>query len=131
MKLYRLELAFMGVLQNVGFVHGLNDIGLDAETERQMLAPFDKLPRKFLGSSANVSFWFTMDGLHRYLPAIQMLEKEIEPVGWNLLCATMDISKNELTVAKYQDSEQIAFPKEFVRTQPIEFQEISDFSERL
>lgn len=121
----------MGEMQNVGFLHGLNDIGLDAETERQMLAPFDKLPRKFLGSSANVSFWFTMDGLHRYLPAIQMLEKEIEPVGWNLLCATMDISKNELTVAKYQDSEQIAFPKEFVRTQPIEFQEISDFSERL
>ena len=40
MKLYRFELAFMGEMQNVGFLHGLNDIGLDAETERQMLAPF-------------------------------------------------------------------------------------------
>ena len=38
MKLYRFELAFMGEMQNVGFLHGLNDIGLDAETERQMLA---------------------------------------------------------------------------------------------
>ena len=128
MKLYRFELAFMGEMQNVGFLHGLNDI--DAETERQMLAPFDKLPRKFLGNSANVSFWFTVDGLHRYLPAIQMLEKEIEPDGWNLLYATIDISEDGLTVAKYQDSEQIAFPKEFVQTQSIEFQEISDFSER-
>ena len=54
-----------------------------------------------------------MDGLHRYLPAIQMLEKEIEPDGWNLLYATIDISEDGLTVAKYQDSEQIAFPKEF------------------
>lgn len=36
MKLYRFELAFMGEMQNVGFLHGLNDIGLDAETERQM-----------------------------------------------------------------------------------------------
>ena len=54
MKLYRFELAFMGEMQNVGFLHGLNDIGLDAETERQMLAPFDKLPRKFLGNSSDV-----------------------------------------------------------------------------
>ena len=130
MKLYRFELAFMGEMQNVGFLHGLNDIGLDAETERQMLAPFDKLPRKFLGNSANVSFWFTVDGLHRYLPAIQMLEKEIEPDGWNLLYATIDISEDGLTVAKYQDSDQIAFPKEFVQTESIEFQHISDFSER-
>lgn len=44
--------------------------------------------------------------------------------------ATIDISEDGLTVAKYQDSEQIAFPKEFVQTQSIEFQEISDFSER-
>ena len=105
MKLYRFELAFMGEMQNVGFLHGLNDIGLDAETERQMLAPFDKLPRKFLGNSANVSFWFTVDGLHRYLPAIQMLEKEIEPDGWNLLYATMERFKKAANIqrgAKYK-----------------------------
>ena len=48
-----------------------------------------------------------------------------------LLYATIDISEDGLTVAKYQDSEQnLRFPKSLCKTQSIEFQEISDFSER-
>ena len=77
--------------------------------------------------------WGTIPNNGKYYPSKSenyIIDRDLSDVNYIILYATIDISEDGLTVAKYQDSEQIAFPKEFVQTQSIEFQEISDFSER-
>ena len=43
-KIYRFELMFMGELQQVGFLQGLDDIGLSNAEVRGLLSMFDSLP---------------------------------------------------------------------------------------
>lgn len=113
MVLYRFELRFFDELQDVGFLQGLEDIGLDVTTERLLLEQFDALPCPDCDEA--VSFWFTETGLLTFASAIRAIEDSIEPLGWSLTAAEYQADEEDMEVAVYSDNFQVALPQEWVK----------------
>lgn len=116
MRFYRFELAFEGEPQDVGFLQGIDDIGLDTKTEAWLLDQFEKLACPNLAPGAQVSFWFSQDGLKRFLPAIRNVQSRILDHGWEILFAVMEVTPEEMSErAIYSDKDQAAFPTEWAK----------------
>lgn len=132
-KIYRFELMFMGELQQVGFLQGLDDIGLSNAEVRGLLSMFDSLPVEELDES--VSFWFTKEGIRTFETAINRVNAEISNHGWSLAGAFMEAPGGENALFEedeiiYQDQYQIALCREgiydLVACGDIEYVEIYD-----
>ena len=79
-RLFRFELAFSGEPQGVGFLQGLDDVGLLGFIRDDLYSLFDTLPIYELDEP--VSFWFTEDGLRQYEDAINRIADEVSENGW-------------------------------------------------
>lgn len=119
MRFYRFELAFDGEPQDVGFLQGIDDIGLGTKTEACLLDQFAELACPDLASilmGEQVSFWFNQEGMETFLPAIRNVQTHILDRGWEILFAVMDVTAEELKErAVYADKHQAAFHTEWVK----------------
>ena len=69
MKFYRFELAFDGTPQGVGFLQGVDDIGLSNKKFTALMDPFDELPcPRLTDFESRVLFFFTEEGLKKFAP---------------------------------------------------------------
>lgn len=106
---HRFELAFDGDPQYIGFMQGLEDVGLPINIESRLHQPFDdnlKSPIIRGYTQKPVEFWFTDLGLKTFWPAILDIAKEIEEYDWSLLY----LSKiDDISTAIYRDSYQAAW----------------------
>lgn len=84
MRFYRFELAFDGEPQGVGFLQGAEDVGLDNKDLLSLLDPFEKLPSPYLDEPLGAMFFFTEEGMDKFMPYINAFVKALEPHGWSL-----------------------------------------------
>lgn len=127
-KLFRFELAFDGEPQGVGFLQGLDDVGLWSIVRDELYSLFDSLPICELDEPDGVSFWFTEAGLRKYEGAINRVSNEITEEGWQLIGAVIDDSLEDVL---YRDDFQAAFPLECIRMMDIQYVPIFDVNELL
>lgn len=123
-KLFRFELAFSGEPQGVGFLQGLDDVGLLGFIRDDLYSLFDTLPIHELDEP--VSFWFTEDGLRQYKDAINRIEDEVSGNGWQLIGASID---DRMENVIYKDMFQVAFPLEYIQSKQIEYLNVNDVDE--
>jgi len=123
-RLYRFELAFDGEPQGVGFLQGLDDIGLWNVVTSNLYSLFDILPAPKLDES--VSFWFTEYGVAWFEDAINQVIDEIAENNWQLLGAVID---DDLQESIYHDEFQAAFHLEYIGSMSIEYVEVRDIGE--
>jgi len=102
---YRLELAFDGVPQNVGFFAGIDEVGLPSKTELQILDAFHELECPDLAGH-KVSFWFTSSGYKKYAKPLQEAKEVLKAYNWQVLLAQMCFSRD---FALWSDEYQAAF----------------------
>ena len=113
MKFYRFELAFDGTPQGVGFLQGVDDIGLSNKKFTALMDPFDELPcPRLTDFESRVLFFFTEEGLKKFAPAIDAISKAIGPRGWSLLGLVLDECSFEHSL--YHDALQAAWPYEYL-----------------
>jgi hypothetical protein len=128
-KIYRFELMFLGKPQGVGFLHGLNNVGITEAEVSGLATQFDSLPCEDLDEP--VSFWFTEKGVRQFGAAINRVNAELSQYGWSLAGAFLDAPAGEGPLFRtdeivYQDELQIALPEEGVRDICLEYVEIFD-----
>lgn len=112
MRFYRFELAFDGEPQDVGFLQGTNDTGLDSQTFRSLMAPFENLASPDLYEPLGVAFFFTEEGLHRYRSAINAFIAPLEALGWSLMGYVLDEPNYSRSI--YHDTDQAAWNREYL-----------------
>lgn len=121
-RYFRFELAFDGEAQNIGFLTGIDDIGLDIHCEVELLAPFESLPCPHIHTRCE--FWFTEDGLCRYQDALMDIARTIRKKNWQLIYAVFDASEEDLGNRVYCDKWQAAWPIEYLNTNKAGFKEV-------
>lgn len=111
MKLFRYELFCEGEMQDVGFLVGIDDLGLSAEAEENLMAPFDTLlaiPEiPYLRDS--VSF-FTEVGKDRFRREICNVAMAYDGSIFDVVLAKLDLPEEYLGEAVYQDENQVCLP---------------------
>ena len=123
-RLFRFELAFSGEPQGVGFLQGLDDVGLLGFIRDDLYSLFDTLPIYELDEP--VSLWFTEDGLRQYEDAINRIADEVSENGWQLIGASIDDSMENVI---YKDMFQAAFPLEYIKSKQIEYLNVNNVDE--
>ena len=123
-RLFRFELAFSGEPQGVGFLQGLDDVGLLGFIRDDLYSLFDTLPIYELDEP--VSFWLTEDGLRQYEDAINRIADEVSENGWQLIGASIDDSMENVI---YKDMFQAAFPLEYIKSKQIEYLNVNNVDE--
>ena len=116
-RIYRFELTFLGEPRGVGFLQGLDDVGLSDAEVSSLTSMFNALP--VLELEEPVSFWFTEEGIRSFGAAINRVNLELSLRGWRLAGAFMKAPPGENAPfgeedIMYQDQFQIALPKEAV-----------------
>lgn len=123
MRYFRFELAFGGEPQNIGFLMGLDDIGLDIHREVELLAPFESLPCPLLHEK-RLEFWFTEDGLRRYSDGLMDVARAIRKRNWQLIYAVFDANGEDIEHRVYYDRWQAAWPADYLETDRNKFREV-------
>lgn len=118
-KYYRFELVFFDEPQDVGFLQGIDEIGLPVHTERLLLDQFASLPCPHLTEPCE--FWFTEEGLQTFGDAIDLVNKEIQPLGWNIIGGVME---DDGAIAIYRDAWQAAWSPTYLETDIGSFKKI-------
>lgn len=126
MRFHRFELAFCDEPQNIGFMQGLEDVGLPIELESELHQPFDdELESPVIRSITHeqVEFWFTEAGYQKFLPHILKIAAAIAQHNddWCLLYGTMDA---DVSTAVYSDQYQAAWPISVLNTDNSTFKEV-------
>ena len=106
-KLYRFELSFDGIPQNVGFLQGLDDVGLQTRTLSKLTRAFDTLPVVTLQPPCE--FWFTEQGMKRFTADIGAVIRAIKSRGWGLQLGIMEAKEAVLKRSLYRDKWQAAW----------------------
>lgn len=122
MKFYRFELGFNEEPQGVGFLQGIDEIGLPIEQERGLLALFRDLPCPRIKEKCE--FWFTEYGLLQYADALNAVDHSIRDYGWYLVGKIME--ENDLTTTLYYDLWQAAWSPKDRKTDHSSFVRIDD-----
>ena len=113
MQFYRFELAFCGEPQGVGFIQGLEDIGLPIKKYGQLYDPFETLPcPEICDPNGPILFFFTKAGLQKYAPAIDAIGQTIRPKDWDLL--GMVLEEGSFEHALYHDDFQAAWSRSYL-----------------
>ena len=125
MKYWRFQLAFDGEPQGVGFLTGIEDVGLPGDKEVDLLDEFQSLPCPTVYCPCE--FWFTAEGVHKYRTALQKMAEQISPYNWTLTYAMMDASVEDYNAAVYKDALQIAWDKKKVPNHDtVEYKELEN-----
>lgn len=115
MKFYRFELAFSGEPQDVGFLQGLDDVGL-GDAERQALyQPFNEYLKSReveTDDGSDVVCFFTEAGVSRFERDIDNIIQAIAPMGWSLLASVME--EPDYDNALYHDQYQAAWSRTYL-----------------
>lgn len=91
---YRYELLFLGEPQGVGFIVGLQDIGIPEEIIDMLIQAFDEtLPIpditvfKYDKRKVYAAFYFTEKGREMFLPTIEEIVNRVEKLdnGWEII----------------------------------------------
>lgn len=101
---YRFELGLKGENQGIGFLQGIDEIGLEIQTEIMLLDFFEELPCPTLHFPCE--FWFTSEGLKHFSEALSIVDKTIRECGWYLVYAQ---KKADPETAAYRDEWQAAW----------------------
>lgn len=111
--LYRFELAFEGVPQEVGFLVGLDDC-FSAELSMPLYERFKDLPTPGVTYRERGTFWFTEYGYEAFAADIQAVDDALHEIGWSLLRYELRLAQEEINLlAQYQDRYQVALPLEW------------------
>ena len=127
MKVYRFELCFDGEPQEVGFLQGLDDIGLPIREETRLADLFESLPAPHLGGPC--SFWFTESGLEQYRSALDQVAMSIAEYNWSLMAASMPVTAELISSRLYEDQWQMAWKPECLTGNLFEFKEIKQITD--
>ncbi len=112
MLLHRYELTCDGENQDVGFLVGIEDIGLTAEKEEELLQPFnDKLTIPDLPSMRNTVSFFTPSGKNKFQQYIDKIIDAYKDSIFDIICVTVDCNKELLEQVVYMDDYQICLKK--------------------
>ena len=116
MKLYRYELYCEDEPQDVGFLVGVEDLGLSCEKEEALLYPFDSLLQipKSPYMRDSVSF-FTEEGHTRFQPDIFRVAAAYEDSIFDIKLCTIDLPEDYLDAVIYQDENQVCLPRNLYR----------------
>lgn len=128
MRFYRFELAFDGEPQGVGFLQGADDVGLDNQTYLSLMDPFESLESPYLDEPLGAMFFFTGEGLCRFLSAINAFIDALKPFGWSLIGFVLD--EPDYSRSIYHDNDQAAWTQEYLRPMG-EGYEVNDAAELL
>ena len=125
--LYRFELAFDGVPQDVGILQGLDDTPVSLFTRDELYSFFDSLPippSLSTEDDSRLSCWFTEKGLAEFAPAINVIITEVEKFNWQVIGKSVCIDTD---FALYSDEFQVMFS----RTDVLEltFPDLEDYRE--
>lgn len=127
MKLFRFELAFDGIPQEIGIMMGLDDIGLRQDVSVNIEADFNELASPHLPEE--VSFWFTERGLQTYQPTIDFMAEHSRELNWQILYAEMP--EGDVSKAVYTDEFQVAFPAGMVKALCPQYRELTSIRDIL
>lgn len=112
MRLYRYELSCDGDYQEVGFLVGLQDIGLSNEVEERLLAPFNsKLAIPDSAEIRNAVFFFTEYGRHILKDEIQAVCDAYNDSIFDVDFATLRLPESHYDKIIYADLYQICIPQ--------------------
>lgn len=112
MTLYRYELFCENEPQDVGFLVGLEDLGLSAEKEAFYYAPFDgalavpNMPRMY----DSISF-FTEEGRRRFHDAIQHLASAYQGSIFDVMACSLELPEGLDDDIIYRDADQVCISK--------------------
>lgn len=108
-RLYRFELFCDGEAQNIGFLAGLDELGLSCEKEEHLLAPFDsalKVPDA-AGMRGSASY-FTALGIQKFAGPIQAVISAYKENGlFDVVLHIADVQNRDLEAAVYTDVYQV------------------------
>lgn len=121
MKLFRFELAFDGIPQEIGVMTGLDEIGLRQDVAVNIESDFNELYVPHL--CEEVSFWFTELGAQTYQPTIDFLAEHSRELNWQILYAEMP--EGDVSKAIYTDEFQVAFPAGMVKALCPQYRELT------
>ena len=129
MKFYRFELAFSGEPQDVGFLQGLDDVGLDDAERQALYQPFNEYLKSReveTDDGSDVVCFFTEAGVSRFKRDIDNIIQAIAPMGWSLLGTVMEEADYEF--ACYHDEYQAAWSRTYLggAAQYIEIRAVED-----
>ncbi len=109
--LYRFELAFDGIPQDVGFLQGLADTAIPLSVQEELYGFFDSLPVPPVLSTEDgscLSCWFTKNGLSQFAAAINDTIYELSSVNWQVIGKSVCIDTD---FALYSDAYQVIFSR--------------------
>ena len=110
MRFYRFEVAKTGETQGEGFLQGIDEVGLDSKTFLSLVDPFETLPNPYLDEPFGVKFFFTEEGLKKFMPHINAFVKVLKPLGWSLLGFVL--SEDDYAESVYHDAYQVAWTRD-------------------
>ena len=123
-KMHRFELALDGQPMDVGFLNGIGEIGMPESQETALLELFNALPCPHtLEVCGPCKFWFTDEGLERYITAVIAVMRTISEYNWQLLYGTFQENVHDKKRAVYRDSEQAAWLESYLQG-TITFEEV-------
>lgn len=116
MKLFRYELYCDNAPQDVGFLAGVDELGLSAEKEAKLIEAFDSglhIPDSPT-MRGTVSF-FTEEGNRRFRNHIHRLAAAYEDSMFDIKICTLDLPEELRGHIVYEDGDQVCIPSELYR----------------
>lgn len=125
LTLYRYEIYCEGKDQDVGFLVGIEDLGLSCEKEFLLLKPFDDaLANPILPGMRNSVSFFTEAGNKKFQKAIRDVVVAYEDSIFDVKLAVLRLPSSVFAQVVYQDENQVCLPREFYK------KELEDFITR-
>lgn len=116
LMLYRYELYCEGEDQDVGFLVGIEDLGLSCEKEISLLKPFDKaLENPILPGMRNSVSFFTEEGNKKFQKAIRDVVAAYKDSIFEVKIATLHLPVSLSEQVIYQDDDQVCLSREFYK----------------
>lgn len=106
MRLYRFETEFQGEPQDVGFFQAIYDAGLPEGVPEKLEGMFAGLVPAIQQIDGPAKFWFTEEGLARFVKEIAAVASVLEQYGWTLALAVIDDNQDDGRVL-YRDRWQV------------------------
>ena len=112
MVLYRYELFCEDEPQDVGFLVGIDDLGLSCEKEEYLLNLFENLKIPNIPNMRNTVSLFTKQGVNNFNNAINELLKAYDDSVFDIACVKINLPLEEEDSIVYQDKNQVCLKKE-------------------
>ena len=125
--LYRYELYCDGEYQEVGFLAGIEDIGLSIEKEERLLRPFtEKLTDPWHPQMSRSVSFFSAKGNEEFCDAIRELVSAYEGSMFEVKLVTVSLPPSMLKKAIYKDEYQVCLPMELYKEELENLKKVSE-----